>query len=253
MSSVHTANGGSVSENNNEEQFGQQSPWSPNGTNSGDVPEGVVTPVPPAQQSSVWGAPPPPMQTGQDNPPGQSGQPNPSTVHGGAGAESSAPGYGYGSGGSGSSASSGKYRAPASARPPRRLNMGIFAGMGLLLLLLGIAVMAIMATRVLDSVDDATTATTPVIDDQERLIQETQEGLIGGGTDERVGTAEVCQLDEATLRTAATAYNITYGEWPSTVQEVMDSGLLEEIADDGYELSVGADDDLIITAPDHCN
>lgn len=225
------ADGGPVSENENPADQNHQSPWATPGND---------TPTDAPQQQSVWGSPPPPV-----------GQPGTAPSESPYGAQPPTSSPAYGSGGSGGSSNTSKYRAPASARPARRLNVGIFAGMGLLLLLIGIGIMALMATRTLEGVDNANRVIDPVIEDQEQRIQETQEDLIGGGG-QRLGTAEVCQLDEATIRVAATAFSITEGRWPTDVQELVDTDFLAEVEHEGIELQVTPDDDITITMPDHC-
>lgn len=225
------ADGGPVSENENPADQNHESPWATPGSD---------TPTDAPQHQSVWGSPPPPV-----GPPGAAPSDSPYGTQPPTGAPA------YGSGGSGGSSSPSKYRAPASARPARRLNMGIFAGMGLLLLLIGIAIMALMATRTLEGVDNANRVNAPVIEDQEQRIQQTQEDLIDGGG-QRLGTAEVCQLDEGTIRVAATAFSITEGRWPTDVQELVDTNFLAEVEHEGIELHVTPDDDITITMPDHC-
>ncbi len=117
--------------------------------------------------------------------------------------------------------------------------MAIVGGFGLLGLLITIAILAMLANRVLSGTDDAadvltgsvppelTTSSTAAADCPAAPPTSASTGgglpAIGDAAD-----AATCQVNRATLETAAQVYEITTGAPPADQQAMVDAGILEE-------------------------
>ena len=116
--------------------------------------------------------------------------------------------------------------------------MAMVGGFGLLGLLITIAILALLANRVLSGTDDAadvltgslppeltTSSIAPTDPAAPPTSASTGGGLpaIGDAAD-----AATCQVNRATLETAAQVYEITTGAPPADQQAMVDAGILEE-------------------------
>ena len=180
-----------------EPSAGAPNPWDPPA-----APDGTPPP-PPAQTQAPASVPPP-------------GGPSPVT-------------------GTGSGSSGAKRIKPASVGR-RAPSIALVGGLGLLGLLITIAIMALLANRVLSGTDDAADVLTDQLPAE--LTTTTAAGATttpgaeggGGGLPAIADPAQVaaCQVDRSTLDVASQAYEITTGAPPADQQALVDEGFLKE-------------------------
>ena len=186
----------------NEPSTGAPNPWDPPA-----APEGAAPP------------PPPPSTPAQVPPPAY--VPPAGHVPSGAGA---------GSGGTG-----GKRIRPASTGR-RAPSIAIVGGFGLLGLLLTIAILALLANRVLSGTDDAADVLTGSLPPELTTTTVPGATTAPGGEGEGRGLPAIadpaqiatCQVNRSTLDVASQAYEITTGAPPADQQALVDEGLLAE-------------------------
>lgn len=121
----------------------------------------------------------------------------------------------------------------------RAPSFALVGGLGLLGLLITVAIMAILANRVLSGTDDAADVIggslpaelTTTVPGQTAVPGQGSEGGDGGGGLSSIGessNATVCQVNRGVLEVAAQAYEISYGSAPVDQQQLLDSGMLSE-------------------------
>lgn len=148
-------------------------------------------------------------------------------------------------------------RGPKPIRGPRFSAMPLIAGLGLLGLLMTIVIMVILMGKVLDGVSPSeklivkSTIPThvPGVVDPDATTQSSQQVPPGGG---QIASAEaqVCQMNERVLQTAADAYQALNGVPPTNQQALLDEELLKGRVPN-FEVSA-AGDTFAITASGPC-
>ena len=202
----------------------------------GQPPEGGWPPIRPHADDEPSTGPPNPW-----DPPAtpEGATPSPPQVQVPPPASVPPPGYvppaGQLSSGSGSGGTGAKRIRPASTGR-RAPSMAIVGGFGLLGLLLTIAILALLANRVLSGTDDAADVLTGSLPPE--LTTTTVPGATtapggegeGGGLPAIADPAQIatCQVNRSTLDVASQAYEITTGAPPADQQALVDEGLLAE-------------------------
>jgi hypothetical protein len=133
------------------------------------------------------------------------------------------------SGGAGGTGSSGAKRIKPASVGRRAPSIALVGGLGLLGLLITVAIMALLANRVLSGTDDAADVLTGQLPAE--LTTTTAPGAEGGGGLPAIADpAQIatCQANRATLEVASQVYEITTGAPPADQQALVDEGLLEE-------------------------
>ena len=154
-------------------------------------------------------------------------------------------------GGGPSAGSSDRPKGPRPVRGPKGNAMGWLRGLGLLSILLTIGIMALLSWRVLSDTGG---------DDDVAIVRGTTPSTVpgapatdpgagaqlgeGGSTDQ--ASAAACEVDRATVETAAMAYEVGAGAPPADLQTLVDAGYLKpgldlqvEITADGTVVSTG--------------
>ena len=195
----------------------------------GQPPEGGWPPIRPHADDEPSTGPPNPW----DPPATPEGGPPPPPVQ--VPPPTHVPPAGHAPPGAGSGGTGAKRIRPASTGR-RAPSVAIVGGFGLLGLLLTIAILALLANRVLSGTDDAADVLTGSLPPE--LTTTTVPGATtapggegeGGGLPAIADPAQIatCQVNRSTLDVASQVYEITTGAPPADQQALVDEGLLAE-------------------------
>lgn len=148
-----------------------------------------------------------------------------------AGSGSAASGGGGGGGGGHSSRSSAP-RGPKPIRGPRFSASPLIAGLGLLGLLVTVAIMALLAVRVLDGMNStAKKVNSPTLPGPGGALVPVEPvpdgGQASGGNVTDAARAATCAASKSVIETAVETYSTIEGSQPATIDDLVSTGFLQ--------------------------
>ena len=166
------------------------------------------------------------------------------------------PGIGIPAAGGGRSVRSTSPRGPKPIRGPRFSGSPLIAGLGLLGLLVTIAIMALLAVRVLDGMNSAA----------EKVNSPTVPGVVGGlvpgeplpdgaeasgGNATDAARAATCAASKAVIETAVETYSTIEGSQPTSIDDLVSTGFMQT-NDGNFKLEPAPDGTVKVVGIGEC-